>query len=68
VLLVNLEDLWLETKAQNVPGTLDEHPNWQHKARYRLERIDTDKDFRATIGAVDGLRCGEAGRKPEKPL
>ncbi len=66
--LVNLEDLWLETKAQNVPGTLDEHPNWQRKARYRLERIDTDKDVQATLKVIDDLRCGEAGRRPEKPL
>ncbi|OGC77105.1 MAG: 4-alpha-glucanotransferase [candidate division Zixibacteria bacterium RBG_16_50_21] len=36
-LLINLEDLWLETKPQNVPGTGKERPNWQRKARYGLE-------------------------------
>jgi len=68
VLLVNLEDLWLETKAQNVPGTLDEHPNWQNKARYRLERITADKDVQGTLQVIDGLRRGKAGRRPETPL
>ena len=68
VLLVNLEDLWLETKAQNVPGTLDEHPNWQNKTRYRLERIDADRDVRSTLKVIDSLRRGEAGRRPEQPL
>lgn len=38
VLLVNLEDLWLETARQNVPGTgPDQEPNWRRKARYPLE-------------------------------
>jgi 4-alpha-glucanotransferase len=64
VLLVNLEDLWLETKAQNVPGTLDEHPNWQRKARYRLERINEDKDVRATLERIDTLRRA----KPVRPV
>lgn len=39
LVLVNLEDLWLETKAQNVPSTRDEHPNWRRKARHSLEEI-----------------------------
>jgi 4-alpha-glucanotransferase len=31
--LVNLEDLWLETLPQNVPGTRRERPHWQRPAR-----------------------------------
>ena len=68
VLLVNLEDLWLETKAQNVPGTLDEHPNWQNKARYRLERMESDADVQGTLKVIDELRQGPAERPPERPL
>ncbi len=37
VLLANMEDLWLETEQQNVPGVVDGHPNWQRKARYDLD-------------------------------
>jgi 4-alpha-glucanotransferase len=39
VVLVNLEDLWLETEPQNTPNTVDERPNWKRKTRYRLEQI-----------------------------
>ena len=39
LLLVNLEDLWLEEKPQNVPGTGWERPNWMRKARYALEDL-----------------------------
>jgi len=37
VVLVNLEDLWLETESQNVPGTQAANPNWRRKARYGFE-------------------------------
>jgi 4-alpha-glucanotransferase len=39
-LLINLEDLWLEESPQNVPGTVDEHPNWRQRARFPLEEWD----------------------------
>jgi 4-alpha-glucanotransferase len=39
--LVNLEDLWLETRPQNVPGTTgDQHPNWQRRAVHGLDDFD----------------------------
>lgn len=38
-LVVNLEDLWLERRPQNVPGTTGERPNWQRKARYTFEEF-----------------------------
>ena len=38
VVIVNLEDLWLEAQPQNVPGTgPGEYPNWRRRARYGLE-------------------------------
>jgi 4-alpha-glucanotransferase len=39
MVLLNLEDLWLETRPQNVPGTGVECPNWRRKARYALEEF-----------------------------
>ena len=38
-LLINLEDLWLEPVPQNMPGTWQERPNWQRKARLSLEAM-----------------------------
>ncbi len=39
LIVVNLEDLWLEPDPQNVPGTGAERPNWRRKARYGLEAL-----------------------------
>jgi 4-alpha-glucanotransferase len=41
VVLVDLEDLWGETRPQNVPGTTTEWPNWRRKTRYPLEVFAT---------------------------
>jgi len=57
--LVNLEDLWLETQPQNVPGTDDEHPNWCRKARYALEKFCRMPEIRDTLMEVDRLRKQE---------
>jgi 4-alpha-glucanotransferase len=39
VVLVNLEDLWNATAAQNVPSTTTEHPNWRRRLRYSMEQL-----------------------------
>jgi len=49
IVLINLEDLWLETRPQNVPGTSSERPNWRRKARFTLEQIFQDKRLRKLI-------------------
>jgi 4-alpha-glucanotransferase len=36
---LNLEDAWLETEAQNLPGTNSEYENWRRKARLSLEEF-----------------------------
>jgi 4-alpha-glucanotransferase len=40
VVLLNLEDAWLETQPQNVPGTTLERVNWQRKVRFPIEAWD----------------------------
>ncbi len=38
--LLNLEDLWLETNPQNIPGSSgDGRLNWQRKNRFSLEQL-----------------------------
>lgn len=49
IALVTIEDLWLETKPQNVPGTSSERPNWRRKARFTLEKVFRDKHLRRLI-------------------
>jgi len=41
-LVLNLEDFWMETVSQNTPGTSTERVNWRHKARYRIEDLNSE--------------------------
>jgi 4-alpha-glucanotransferase len=55
--ILNLEDLWLETEPQNVPGTSTERPNWRRRLRLDLEHITHSSDLRAALDAVTRLRA-----------
>lgn len=59
IVLVNLEDLWLETRPQNVPGTTTERPNWRRKARYDLEALGRMPEVVETLEEIDRLRRSE---------
>ncbi len=56
IVLVNVEDLWLETAPQNVPGTWRERPNWRRKVRYPLAAWERLPGLRAALQTVDRLR------------
>jgi len=56
IVLVNLEDLWLETKPQNVPSTKEEYPNWRRKAQYSLEECCHMPQVLDTLQTIDKLR------------
>jgi 4-alpha-glucanotransferase len=67
VVIANLEDLYLETEPQNVPGTWKERPNWFRKARYGFEVFREMPRVLDLLREVDRLRrCGKAapGRDP----
>ncbi len=55
-LLINLEDLWLETEPQNVPGTWQERPNWQRKTRYSLEQIRAMPEVFTVLRTIGDIR------------
>jgi len=42
-LLLNLEDLWLETASQNTPGTSTERVNWRRRTPASLEQLRTTR-------------------------
>lgn len=58
--LVNLEDLWLERRPQNVPGTSAERPNWRRKARRSLEALRSDAGICELFSAIDRLRAARS--------
>jgi 4-alpha-glucanotransferase len=56
IVIVNLEDLWLETQPQNVPSTKTEYLNWQRKARYSLEAFCQMPQVVDTLRTINKLR------------
>jgi 4-alpha-glucanotransferase len=57
VVLENLEDLWLEDRPQNTPGTSgDQKPNWRRKARKSLEEIRSSPSVTLRLKTIDLLR------------
>ncbi len=60
--LVGLEDLWLEDRPQNVPGTSTERPNWMRKARHSLEEFTRMPEVLDALDQINTLR-----RRNEKP-
>jgi 4-alpha-glucanotransferase len=61
VVLVNLEDLWLETRQQNIPATEGKNPNWRGKASYDFEDFCQMPQVVDTLEIIDQLRK-QAGR------
>ena len=63
MVIVNLEDLWLEPNPQNVPGTgSGEHPNWRRRARYALERLVRIPEVTAVLAVLTSHRAGSGSR------
>jgi 4-alpha-glucanotransferase len=62
VVVANLEDMYLETEPQNVPGTWRERPNWLRKARYGFEEIREMPQIIRILREVDRLRKGRKER------
>lgn len=62
ILAVQVEDI-LELQDQpNIPGTIDEHPNWRRRLPISLEDIATHQSLHrlATVLAEEGRRFGKA--------
>lgn len=58
LLLANLDDLIGEREMQNLPGTLDEHPNWRRKCRVSVEVLPSCDRARLIAEAI-----GREGRR-----
>jgi 4-alpha-glucanotransferase len=72
--LVNLEDLWLETRPQNIPSTSEERPNWRRKARYPLDEFQHMPEVLQALNCISycnnpwvaGVEVAAANEPPEK--
>ncbi|NTU59885.1 MAG: hypothetical protein HGA98_02375, partial [Deltaproteobacteria bacterium] len=54
LLLANLDDLLGEREMQNLPGTVDEHPNWRRKGGVALESWAGHPRAARVAGAIRG--------------
>ncbi len=53
IVLVTLEDLWLEPAPQNVPGTGAERPNWRRKMSRTVEQITGSHELAGMLREVN---------------
>jgi 4-alpha-glucanotransferase len=60
LVLVDLEDLWLERQPQNRPGTGPEVPNWRLRSALTLEQARRDARVVGVLAQVDRARSGPA--------
>ncbi len=58
VVLATLEDLWLEDRPQNVPGTGPERPNWRGRMRWTVEEISERPAPSAVLARLADARRG----------
>jgi 4-alpha-glucanotransferase len=66
LVLVNVEDLWMDTVPQNVPGTSgEERPNFARRMARSiddLEQLDADAAERVVLARLDRTRRARGGR------
>ncbi|MGE0683894.1 MAG: 4-alpha-glucanotransferase [Candidatus Binatia bacterium] len=55
MVLLNAEDLWLETRPQNFPGTGEERPNWRKKTADRFELWSQHPRVTTALQAINFL-------------
>lgn len=63
ILLVNVEDLWLETQPQNVPGTSNGYPNWRRKLARSIEQLCADAEDLIQLRPLAELRNSYATKR-----
>ncbi len=61
LMMVQIEDLLFETNQVNVPGTIDEHPNWRQKLSLDVEDWGERVDLATVAQAVNGERGNGGG-------
>ncbi len=64
---INQEDIFLDLRQQNLPGTTSEHPNWVTKMRYSVEELTSHPEalrlsqklrrLLEETGRTQGQRC-----------
>jgi 4-alpha-glucanotransferase len=56
VALINLDDLLMEERRQNIPGTDWERPNWRLRHERTVDQLDADAAFVSLLSEFASLR------------
>ena len=56
VVLANVEDVIGERAQTNVPGTVDQHPNWSRKLRCTIGQMVRDARFSSLAAQLRSVR------------
>jgi 4-alpha-glucanotransferase len=56
MVLIDLEDLWLERVPHNLPGTGTGYGNWERRSALRLDEMFADPRVHASLADVDRRR------------
>jgi 4-alpha-glucanotransferase len=56
LMMANLDDLLLEERQLNQPGTVDEYPNWRRRLARPIEDLPADLYLRTTAEAIERER------------
>lgn len=65
---VQLEDLLLVKEQMNMPGTIDEHPNWRRRIPVALEDFETQQRLMDTLYAIRSEQRRQVGPRPPMPV
>jgi 4-alpha-glucanotransferase len=56
IALLNLDDLLMEERRQNVPGTYMERPNWRLRNPVTIGDLATDEEFTRLLAHLAEVR------------
>jgi 4-alpha-glucanotransferase len=62
LLLVQIEDILGEEEQANLPGTIDQHPNWRRRTARPLEAILADPEFARLLQLIERERAPASAR------
>jgi 4-alpha-glucanotransferase len=62
LMMVALEDVLGQVEQMNLPGTIDEHPNWRRKLHPSLDEVFRDPAVLAALAAVRAERGSSSDR------
>ncbi len=67
VMMVQLEDVIGATEQANMPGTVEQHPNWKRKIPETLEQLAADERLRSLAATLAKIRPHPAQRPRATP-